>query len=691
MFVIFNRPDVTRTVFDKIREMKPAKLYVAADGPREGRAGERELCEQTRAIINGVDWPCDVHKLYREKNLGCGKAVSSAISWLFEHEETGIILEDDCLPNTTFFTYCETLLNKYRDDERVMMISGTSYIFDDISRQADYYFCRYYAVWGWATWRRAWQLYDFNMKRWPQLKSEHYLNYILKNSRMAQVYEEMFDALEQQHLDTWDLQWAFTCISNGGLCATASTNLIKNIGAVGTHTSDGQQAPYLKMPAVKEVSYAQLDRPVPVAVDHVHEAMAFESLITRFFGNGAAAKPSLRSRAGSIYRRLKQRLQPADNGNTFREVVTIHPANGNARGRALLSYLNDAIDVDESSPLLEGHSNKWESRTIAFLLRDMGYVVDVINWNNATFIPSQRYDVLIDISYNLQRLAAYLNGDCIKILHNTGSYWYFANAAELKRVADFEQRRHCFYSPKRLALYPELHERSLQIADHCTLIGNATTLATYPEQYRYKFATVNVSTSKTGYIKNAQELVPPGREFLWFNSFGMVHKGLDLLMEIFLKHPEWKLHIVGSNEPDFTAAFSNDLRSASNIRFHGFMNPNGAEFEALVKRCFCFISPSCSEGMSGSNATCLQIGLYPIISANSGIDLGANTGIVLQSCAIAEIEKAIGETFVKTDQQLSNDIWQLQQMAFKRFSREQFKDTYHRFLTGILQQQPLKH
>ena len=129
LFLIFNRPDTTQRVFNEIRRVKPTKLFVAADGPRKNKEGETERCQAARDIINQVDWDCDLHKLFRDKNLGCKMAVSSAINWFFENVEEGIILEDDCLPHPTFFRFCQELLGKYRDDERVMVISGDNFLF----------------------------------------------------------------------------------------------------------------------------------------------------------------------------------------------------------------------------------------------------------------------------------------------------------------------------------------------------------------------------------------------------------------------------------------------------------------------------------------------------------------------------------------------------------------------------------
>ncbi|EKE21540.1 MAG: Protein containing nucleotide-diphospho-sugar transferase protein, partial [uncultured bacterium] len=158
LFIIFNRPDTTLSVFEAIRQIKPARLYVAADGPRSERSGEDVVCAETRRIAMGVDWPCELKTRFLDKNVGCHTAVPAAVSWFFENEEEGIILEDDCSPDLSFFTFCETLLERYRDDEEVMMISGDNFQPSEFKTRNDssYYFSGIANIWGWATWRRAW-------------------------------------------------------------------------------------------------------------------------------------------------------------------------------------------------------------------------------------------------------------------------------------------------------------------------------------------------------------------------------------------------------------------------------------------------------------------------------------------------------------------------------------------------------
>jgi hypothetical protein len=238
LFVIFNRPQYTQIVFNEIRKIRPKYLYIAADGPRKDNIKDVELCRQVRSITGEIDWDCDVHTLFREQNLGCKLGVSSAITWFFENVEEGIILEDDCLPHVTFFGYCEKLLEKYRNDERIMMIGGTNYFPDEIEIPESYFFSRWYVVWGWASWRRAWHLYDIQMNDWPKFRDQKYLDFLIPHKRARQYYEIAFQKAYSNEIDVWSLQWWYTCIFQNGLVITPKVNLISNIGEYG-HFSDG--------------------------------------------------------------------------------------------------------------------------------------------------------------------------------------------------------------------------------------------------------------------------------------------------------------------------------------------------------------------------------------------------------------------------------------------------------------------
>ena len=239
LFIIFNRPDTTLRVFNEIKKLKPTKLYVVSDGPRLDKVGEKERCEETRKTIDSIDWDCQVFKNYSDVNLGCKKRVSSGIDWFFKNEEQGIILEDDCLPNDSFFKFCEEMLEKYKNDERIGMISGDNFQFGKIKNEYSYYFSKYSHIWGWATWKRAWQKYDVNLTNWPEISKDDGLKKVFTNKKDTYYWSSIFNDVYNGKIDTWDYQWSYTCFMNNYLSVMPTENLISNIGfsKVGsTHT-----------------------------------------------------------------------------------------------------------------------------------------------------------------------------------------------------------------------------------------------------------------------------------------------------------------------------------------------------------------------------------------------------------------------------------------------------------------------
>ena len=235
VFLIFNRPDLTEQVFQAIAQAKPNRLLVVADGPRN--ENERVLCEQAREIIKKVDWPCEVQTNFSETNLGCKKRVSSGLDWAFSLVEEAIILEDDCLPHPDFFRFCEEMLDRYRDDERIMHITGDRFLPRD-EKEASHYFSRHIHVWGWATWKRGWKYYDIEMTQW-KTQRENVLAQ-MSGPLEAQFYARMFDDVASGRTDTWDIQWMLTCWVQSGLSVIPHVNLISNIGfrEDATHTKD---------------------------------------------------------------------------------------------------------------------------------------------------------------------------------------------------------------------------------------------------------------------------------------------------------------------------------------------------------------------------------------------------------------------------------------------------------------------
>lgn len=267
LFIIFNRPEVTRLVFNEIKKIKPVRLFIAADGPRKNKESDPTLCQETRKIIEQINWPCEVKTLFRDENFGCGKAVSSAITWFFDHVEQGIILEDDCLPDPSFFPYCSELLEYYKNEEKVMHIGGVNFQNDNKRGDGSFYFSAISHVWGWATWKRAWNKYDFNLNGYENFNKSGIVSEYFNDKKIIKRWMGTFRDMRQHKIDTWDHQWTFTVLSNHGLAIVPNVNLISNIGfgidATHTHSADSVHSNAITKPILlptKKPSFVSLDK-----------------------------------------------------------------------------------------------------------------------------------------------------------------------------------------------------------------------------------------------------------------------------------------------------------------------------------------------------------------------------------------------------------------------------------------------
>jgi len=281
LFLIFNRPDTSERVFEAIRKAKPTRLYVAADGPREGNENDLLNCPKTRAVVK-VDWDCEVKLLFREQNLGCKQAVSQAITWFFEQEEQGIILEDDCLPHPSFFPYCETLLEYYKNEDRVMLISGDNFQNGKVIGDNSYYFSRYNHIWGWASWRRAWQHYDVDMKSFPEMKKQEFLNAIFPNKKVQDFWMQKFETSYNKQINTWDYQWTYCVFKEKGISILPNTNLISNIGFGDNSTHTANINKRLANLPITEISFP-LTHPAKIEINHKADMYTFTHIFKPSF------------------------------------------------------------------------------------------------------------------------------------------------------------------------------------------------------------------------------------------------------------------------------------------------------------------------------------------------------------------------------------------------------------------------
>jgi hypothetical protein len=259
VFLIFRRPDLTSNVFEAIRQAQPKQLLVVADG--SCNESEVILCQQTRAVIESVDWDCEVLRNYADENLGCRKRVSSGLDWVFAQVEEAIILEDDCLPHPSFFRYCQELLEYYREDERIWCISGDNFQDGQWRGNGSYYFSNYPHCWGWASWRRAWQKYDRDLVNWPVFRDHQHLKSVFNSDQEVTYWQNILERLYVSgHPNSWDYVWGFTCWQNRGLSILPNVNLVSNIGFQIDSTHTTQESKLANLPVsnigvIKHPSY----------------------------------------------------------------------------------------------------------------------------------------------------------------------------------------------------------------------------------------------------------------------------------------------------------------------------------------------------------------------------------------------------------------------------------------------------
>jgi hypothetical protein len=294
----FARPAETARVLHAIRQMRPRTLLVVSDGAREGRPDEAERVAQTRALLDTIDWDCDLRTNFAPTNMGCRRRVSSGLDWVFQQVDRAIILEDDCLPSPAFFQYCAEMLERYQDNPEVMTISGMTY-FSGEHRIADsYHFSRYPLIWGWGSWARAWRHYDVDMKDWPQQKADGLLRRVIGDRFIELRMEEMFDHV-YGGFDTWDVQLLYASVKRGGLNAIPVTNMILNIGygELATHTTGGAPTP------VRRMQLGELSFPL------IHPASALrDSRGDRRIENATRMRPRLKRLPGFLWTNRRRLL-----------------------------------------------------------------------------------------------------------------------------------------------------------------------------------------------------------------------------------------------------------------------------------------------------------------------------------------------------------------------------------------------
>jgi glycosyltransferase involved in cell wall biosynthesis len=362
------------------------------------------------------------------------------------------------------------------------------------------------------------------------------------------------------------------------------------------------------------------------------------------------------------------------------QVVTLKPE-GSSRGNVLWSYISAPFLLKPGEAMPTSHTQYWESYQMVNTFLELGYSVDVINYTNRTFIPSKDYAFFIDARRNLERLAPLLNPECVKIMHIDTSHILFHNSGEASRLLALQQRRGVTLQPRRF----EMPNLGIENADCATMMGNKFTSGTYSYAKKPVFC-LPISTPTLYPWREEKNFEVCRERFVWFGSGGMVHKGLDLVLDVFAAMPEYHLTICGpvEQEKDFETAYYKELYQTPNIRTVGWIDVASPEFIEIANNSIGLVYPSCSEGQCGGVVTCLHAGLIPIVSRESGIDVNSDFGMILESCSLEEIRNAVRRLANLPSQQLHRMAREAWEYARANHTKERFTEEYRKAIAKIM-------
>lgn len=377
-----------------------------------------------------------------------------------------------------------------------------------------------------------------------------------------------------------------------------------------------------------------------------------------------------------IARELKWCLQ---NRIKHSEVVSLS-SKGSSRGYVLLSYMNEAFLQGLNHPMLNTHLHYWQSIEMANAFTELGYSVDVIHYHDQKFLPQKQYSVVVDVRHNMERLAALLDKECIKIMHLDTAHILFHNAAEARRLLMLQQRRGVTLRPVRF----EMPNLGIEYADCATTCGNEFTVGTfrYANKPIYRLPIPSQITCPWPANKDFGD---SRKQFLWFASGGLVHKGLDLVLEAFVGMPDLQLTVCGpiTEEPSFVSAYYKELYRTANIRTVGWLDIHSAQFMDLMRRCIGHVFTSCSEGGGACVIETMHAGLIPIVSYESSVDVW-DFGIMLKSASIEDIQAAVRTIADMPVSELESRSRQAWAFARENHTREKFGQAFRKTLNTIL-------
>jgi glycosyltransferase involved in cell wall biosynthesis len=351
-----------------------------------------------------------------------------------------------------------------------------------------------------------------------------------------------------------------------------------------------------------------------------------------------------------------------------------------SRGNVLLCYENKGFFLKAGERIPNDHTNRWEAVQIAQTFLDLGYRVDVISENNDWFVPAKDYSFFVGNRINFDRIAASINHDCVKILHIDTAHWLFNNSGEHQRLLEL-QRRKGVTLPTRRSLKPNL---AIEHADYATILGNEFTIGTYAYANKPLYR-LPISSATLYPWPEDKDFEACRNHYLWLGGYGLVHKGLDLVLEAFTQMPDHHLTVCGPihADRDFANAYEKELYGTPNIHAVGWIDLESPELFEIRRRCIALIYPSCSEGQCGGVVTCLQAGLIPIISYESGVDVDG-FGVILKTCSTDTIKNSVRMMSSLTANELGSRARKAWEYSRANHTRERFAEEYRKSISAIL-------
>ena len=371
-----------------------------------------------------------------------------------------------------------------------------------------------------------------------------------------------------------------------------------------------------------------------------------------------------------------RRIEPVQYG----EFVSLKPQ-GVAKGNVLLAYIVEPFLLREGEQPSQAHTHHTESLLIAQVFLNLGYNVDVIDYRNESFKPAKPYTFFVSARTNFAALADRLNPDCIKIAHMDTAHFLFNNSAAYRRLLELQQRRGITSTSIKEIEYNYAAEH----ADYLTVLGNEFTCSTYSYANKPIFP-LPVPTPNIYSASPDKDFDRVKNNFLWLGSAGLVHKGLDLVLEVFSGLPDHHLTVCGPldapEEREFRQAFYHQLYEMPNIHTVGWVDVSSRQFIDITKSCCALVYPSCSEGQAGSVITCLQASLIPLISYESGVNV-EEFGIILTDCSHAEIESAIKRISSKSIQDLEEMSRKAHEYARSNHTEEKYLEDFEKIIVKL--------